>query len=485
MNREHSFKRRLNLFDSTAIVIGSMVGSGIFIVSSDIARKVGSPGWLMMVWIIAGFMTIFAALSYGELAGMFPKAGGQYVYLREAYNPLTGFLYGWTLFMVIQTGTIAAVAMAFAKFMGVLVPWVSENIIWFKRGFFEIGPVQLVAIGSIIVLTWINTRGIQEGKKVQNAFTTGKVLLIVLFIIIGLIFASNSTAIHLNRQIFWTPVSAGEGGQEIPIGGFALVAAIGMAMVGSLFSSDAWNNITFTAGEVINPKKNIPLSLFLGTVIVTILYLLGNLVYITTLPIRGDPAGADVFSRGIQYALNDRLATAAISGIFGNYAVLIMAALVVISTFGCNNGLILSGARVYYAMSSDKIFFRKAGELNEKGVPATGLIIQGVWASFLCLSGTYSQLLDYVIFAVLIFYTLTILGVFILRKKRPETERPYRAFGYPVIPSIYIVSAMMVMIILLIYKPGYTWPGLIIVLLGIPVYFFWKKHKERIIIIEQ
>ncbi len=485
MNEEHGFKRRLTLFDSTAIVVGSMVGSGIFIVSSDIARKVGCPGWLMVVWIISGLMTIFAALSYGELAGMYPKAGGQYVYLKEAYNPLTGFLYGWTMFLVIQTGTIAAVAMAFAKFGGVLVPWVSENIIWFQEGLFKFGPVQLVAIGSIAVLTWINMQGIQQGKKVQNAFTSGKVLLLVLFIITGLIFAANSTAIHENRQIFWNPVSAGESGQEIPIVGFTLIAAIGMAMVGGLFSSDAWNNITFTAGEVINPRKNIPLSLFLGTLIVTVLYLLGNLVYIATLPVRGDPAGADVFSRGMQFALNDRLATASMSGIFGNYAVLIMAALVVISTFGCNNGLILSGARIYYAMAIDKIFFKKAGILNEKGVPAIGLIIQGIWASLLCLSGTYSQLLDYVIFAVLIFYVLTIIGLFLLRKYKPDIERPYKAFGYPVIPLVYIILAVMVMSILLIFKPNYTWPGLIIVLLGIPVYFLWRKKEENIVIDDQ
>lgn len=476
MNEEHGFKRSLNLFDSTAIVVGSMVGSGIFIVSSDIARGVGSPGWLMMVWIIAGFMTIMAALSYGELAGMFPKAGGQYVYLREAYNPLTGFLYGWTLFLVIQTGTIAAVAMAFAKFSGLLVPWVSENIVWYQEGVFKFGPVQLVAIGSIAFLTWINTRGIQEGKKVQNAFTSGKFILLILFIIIGLSFASNSTAIQSNMKIFWSPETEGAGGQHISLAGMALIAAIGMAMVGSLFSSDAWNNITFTAGEVINPKKNIPLSLFLGTLIVTILYLLANVVYIIALPVRGDPAGADVIARGMQYALNDRLATASISGVFGNSAVLIMAAFIVISTFGCNNGLILSGARVYYAMAADRIFFKKVGTLNEKGVPATGLIIQGIWASLLCLSGTYGQLLDYVIFAVLIFYALTIFGLFRLRKYRPEIERPYKAFGYPVIPLIYIILATIVMVILLFYKPEYTWPGLIIVLLGIPVYFLWRRE---------
>ena len=475
MNEEHAFQRRLTLFDSTAIVVGSMIGSGIFIVSADIARMVGSPGWLMIVWVITGFMTIFAALSYGELAGMFPKAGGQYVYLKEAYNPLTGFLYGWTLFLVIQTGTIAAVGMAFAKFAGVLVPWVSENIVWFRAGFFKFGPVQLVAIGSIAFLTWVNTRGIQQGKKVQNAFTSGKFILLVLFIIIGLGFASNFSTIHLNNLVFWNPEKEGAGGQDIPLAGLALVAALGMAMVGSLFSSDAWNNITFTAGEVINPRKNIPLSLLLGTLIVTILYLLANVVYITVLPVRGSPAGTDIVARGMQYALNDRLGTASISGLFGNYAVLIMAAFIVISTFGCNNGLILAGARVYYAMASDKIFFKKVGTLNKKGVPATGLVIQGFWAGLLCLSGTYGQLLDYVVFAVLIFYVLTIFGLFRLRKNRPDIERPYKAFGYPVIPLIYIILAMTVMIILFFYKPEYTWPGLIIVILGIPVYYLWKK----------
>ena len=476
MKEENAFQRRLNLFDSTAIVVGSMIGSGIFIVSADIARMVGSPGWLMMVWIITGFMTIFAALSYGELAGMFPKAGGQYVYLKEAYNPLTGFLYGWTLFLVIQTGTIAAVGMAFAKFAGVLIPWISENIVWFKAGFFKFGPVQLVAIGSIAFLTWINTKGIKEGKKVQNIFTSGKFILLILFIVIGLGLASNFSAISINKLVFWNPEQEGAGGMDMPLAGMALVAAIGMAMVGSLFSSDAWNNITFTAGEVINPKKNIPLSLFLGTLVVTILYLLANIVYITVLPVRGAPEGADIATRGMQYALNDRLGTAAISGIFGNYAVLIMAAFIVISTFGCNNGLILAGARVYYAMAADGIFFKKVGIPNKKGVPATGLVIQGIWAGLLCLSGTYGQLLDYVVFAVLIFYVLTIFGLFRLRKNRPELERPYKAFGYPIIPLIYIVLALIVLTILFIYKPEYTWPGLIIVILGIPVYFLWKKN---------
>ncbi len=497
MTTEHTFKKSLNLFDSTAIVAGSMIGSGIFIVSADIARVVGSPGLLMVVWIITGFLTLFAALSYGELAAMFPKAGGQYVYLKEAYNPLTGFLYGWTLFMVIQTGTIAAVGMAFAKFFGVLVPWVSESVVWFSLkfvhfgpldlgfftmnafdlGFVKFGPVQIVAILSIVFLTWLNTKGIREGKSVQNAFTSGKAILLLAFIIIGLAFAANSNAIHLNTKIFWEPMQTKDG-LVVPLSGFAIIAAIGMAMVGSLFSSDAWNNITFTAGEVINPKKNIPLSLFFGTLIVTIMYLLANIVYITVLPLRGDPAGVSETARGMQFALNDRLGTAVMSGLFGNSAVIIMAIFIVISTFGCNNGLILAGARVYYAMSKDGLFIKKAGELNSKSVPARGLIYQCIWASLLCLSGTYGQLLDYVVFAVLIFYVLTIFGIFLLRKSCPDAERPYKAFGYPVIPVIYILVAILIMVILLIYKPYYTWPGLFIVIMGIPVYFLWKKRLK-------
>ncbi len=478
MSTHSTFKKNLTLFDSTAIVVGSMIGSGIFIVSADIARQVGSPGWLMMVWIITGVMTLFAALSYGELAGMFPQAGGQYIYLKEAYNPLMAFLYGWTMFMVIQTGTIAAVGMAFAKFFGVLVPAISESVIWYDFGYVKFGPVQIVAILSIVILTWINSRGISEGKKVQNAFTSGKVLLLLLFIIIGLGFAMNKNAIHLNSKILWDTQTLFNG-KPIPLSGFALIAAVGMAMVGSLFSSDAWNNITFTAGEVINPKKNIPYSLALGTFTVTIMYLLANIVYLTVLQLRGDPVGTDVASRGIQFALNDRLGTAAISGIFGNSAMILMAGLIVISTFGCNNGLILAGARVYYAMSHDGMFFRRVGDLNSKGVPANGLVIQCVWASLLCLSGTYSNLLDYVVFSVLIFYVLTIFGIFVLRKRNPEIERPYKAFGYPVVPAIYILSALLIMGILLAYKPVYSWRGLAIVLIGIPVYFLWIKRKLR------
>lgn len=475
---QHSFKKSLNLMDSTFIVIGSMIGSGIFIVSSDMARSIGSPGWLMLVWILTGVLTISAALSYGELAAMMPNAGGQYIYLREAYNPLCGFLYGWTLFLVIQTGTIAAVAVAFSKFTGVIIPFFSENNVWLNLGFIKFNTVQILAIFSIIVLTAINIKGVKAGKIVQNIFTSTKLLALFGLIIVGLFFAKSTNAWQINSAIFWDTASSSSTG-VFPIAGLALVAALGASMVGSLFSSDAWNNITFTAGEVINPKRNIPLSLFIGTVVVTIIYLLANLVYINVLPLRGDPNGADVIHRGIQFATNDRVATAAMSVIFGEAAAMIMAVFIMISTFGCNNGLILAGARVYYAMSNDKLFFKKVGTLNANGVPSYALVIQGIWASLLCLSGTYSNLLDYVIFSVLIFYVMTIIGIFILRKRRPDAERPYKAIGYPVVPIFYIIAATIIMIILLIYKPNYTWPGLIIVLLGIPVYYIWNRINRK------
>jgi basic amino acid/polyamine antiporter, APA family len=451
-----------------------MIGSGIFIVSADMSRILGSPGWLLIAWIITGMLTLAAALSYGELASMMPKAGGQYVYLREAYNPLCGFLYGWTLFLVIQTGTIAAVGMAFAKFMGVLFPWFSEQHILINLGSFSFNSVQFLAIVSIAVLSLNNMRGINSGKWVQNIFTFLKIVVLIGFVVLGLLMARNQEAIAINQTDFWHPVST----TGNSLAGWALIAAFGTAMVGSLFSADAWNNITFTAGEVINPKKNIPLSLFLGTGLVIGLYILANFVYLQTLPLRGNPEGASVFARGIQYATNDRLGTAAMSGLLGESAAMFMAIFIIISTFGCNNGLILSGARVYYAMARDGLFFRRVGELNNKDVPANGLLIQGVWASLLCLTGRYGDLLNYVIFAVLIFYSLTIAGIFILRIKRPDTERPYKAFGYPIVPALYIITALLIMIILLIYKPDYTWPGLIIVLLGIPVFYAWKNIEK-------
>ncbi len=481
--QQHEFKQSLGLFDSTMIVIGSMIGSGIFIVSADIARTVGSPGMLLVVWLITGFITLTAALSYGELAGMMPHAGGQYVYLREAYNPLIGFLYGWTVFTVIQTGTIAAVGVAFAKFTAVLFPWFSEQHILITLLGFKISAAQILAIVSIIILTAINLTGIKEGKIVQNIFTFAKTLALIAVIILGIFIARNSEAISANFSNFWNANwTTAKDGKIISVEslmGWKLIAAIGVAMVGSLFSSDAWNNITFTAGEVINPKKNIPLSLAIGTGIVTLLYILANIAYIVVLPLIGNPEATNVIGRGIQFATSDRVATATIAVIYGETAAVGMAILIMISTFGCNNGLILSGARVYYAMAKDKLFFKKAGELNSHSVPAWALIVQAVWASLLCLSGSYGDLLDYVIFAVLIFYILTVGGIFILRRKQPDVERPYKAFGYPIIPAIYIALATLICAILLIYKPAFTWPGLGIVATGIPVYFIWKWFTKN------
>ncbi len=456
-----------------------MIGSGIFIVSADMSRTLGSPGWLLIAWLITGFMTIMAALSFGELASMMPKAGGTYVYLREAYNPLIGFLYGWTLFLVIQTGTIAAVAMAFGKFFGVIIPWISETNILLDLGLVRISSVHVIAIGSLALLTWINSRGIKTGKRVQNTFTFTKVVILILLLLAGFFFAG-SEGFRANSEYFWQAATLDKAtGLVTTLSGGMLVAALGMAMVGSLFTCDAWSNITFASGEVINPKRTLPASLFWGTLIAFLLFFLSNIVYIKVLPLRGLPGGADVIERGMAFATNDRLGTAAISSIFGDYAALIMAVLIVISTFGCNNGLILSGARVYYAMAVDRLFFRKVGELNRKAVPGPGLWVQFIWASVLCLSGSYSQLLDYVVFAVLIFYVLTIMAIFVLRFKRPDAERPYKAFGYPVIPAVYVLLAVIIMIILLIYKPAFTWPGLVIVIIGIPVYYIWRRLNKQ------
>lgn len=473
------FKHGLGLLDSTMLVIGSMIGSGIFIVSADIARTVGSPGLLLLVWLITGLITVTGALSYGELAGMMPHAGGQYVYLREAYNPLVGFLYGWTSFLVIQTGTIAAVAVAFARFTAVLVPSLGEQNILLEIGKFHVSAAQLFAILSIAVLTYVNSRGLREGKFVQNVFTIAKTAALIGLILLGILIGRNAQAIDANLAHFWdatwTKVSNGQIVSVESLSGLMILAAIGASMVGSLFSSDAWNNITFTAGEVINPKRNIPLSLALGTGIVTLLYLLANVAYILVLPVQGLPDVADVLGRGIQFASSDRVATAAVTMVLGEPAAVIMAILIMVSTFGCNNGLILAGARVYYAMAKDGVFFRKVGELSDRSVPTTALVIQGIWASLLCLSGTYGDLLDYVIFAVLVFYILTVIGIFILRKKRPDADRPYKAFGYPLLPALYVLCASAIAVDLLIFKTEYSGSGLLIVLLGIPVFYIWKK----------
>ncbi len=475
------FKHGLSLLDSTMIVIGSMIGSGIFIVSADIARTVGSPGLLLLVWLITGLITVLGALSYGELAGMMPHAGGQYVYLREAYNPLVGFLYGWTLFLVIQTGTIAAVAVAFARFTAVLIPSLGEQNTLIQIAGFRISAAQVVAILSVAILTFVNTRGLREGKIVQNTFTIAKTAALIGLILLGIIVGQNAQAIDANLAHFWdatwTQVSEGKIVSVESLSGLMIFAAIGAAMVGSLFSSDAWNNITFTAGEVINPKRDIPLSLALGTGVVTLLYILANVAYIVVLPVIGSPEATTVMGQGIQFASSDRVATAAVTVVFGESAAVIMAILIMISTFGCNNGLILAGARVYYAMAKDGVFFKNVGLLNERSVPATALVIQGIWASLLCLSGTYSDLLNYVIFSVLVFYILTVIGIFILRRKRPEAERPYKAFGYPILPAFYVLCASAIAIDLLIYKTEYSGSGLIIVLVGIPVFYLWKKFS--------
>jgi len=499
------FIRGLGLLDSTMIVAGSMIGSGIFIVSADIARQVGSAGWLILVWIVTGLLTVAAALSYGELAGMMPHAGGQYVYLREAYSPMWGFLYGWTIFLVIQTGTIAAVAVAFARFLGVLVPgisptaWVIPPIDLSKNYAFSLSTQQFVGILSLVLLTYLNTRGIRLGKIIQNVFTSAKTLSLAALIVIGVVIGRQAAAISANFGDFWTPRGVAEIRPDFSFvpavtaadGLYGLLIAFCVAQVGSLFASDAWNNITFTAGEVKNPRRNIPLSLVLGTGLVITLYVLANVAYLSMLPMDQ-----------MQHPPDDRIATAALGVLYGGAGAVIMAVAIVISTFGCNNGLILAGARVYYAMGKDGLFFRATSRLNRSHVPAVGLTLQCVWASLLVLPRTrlrdgagailtdpatgaplygnlYGNLLDYVIFSVLIFYVLTIAGLFVLRRKRPDAERPYRAFGYPLVPIIYIAAALGIMAVLILYRTQTTWPGLVIVLTGIPVYFVWKRVAKK------
>ena len=499
---EKHFLRSLSLLDSTMLVAGSMIGSGIFIVSADIARQVGSAGWLLAAWLVTGAFTVSAALSYGELAAMMPRAGGQYVYLREAYSPLWGFLYGWTLFLVIQTGTIAAVAVAFARYFGVLAPaisptaWLVPPVNLSANYAVSLSTQQFAAILIIVLLTFINTRGIQIGKLIQNVFTSAKMLSLLALILIGLLFARNADVVKANFSDFWTlrgvtpikPDLSSISTVSATAGAFGLFIAFCVAQVGSLFSSDAWNNITFTAGEVKEPRRNIPLSLAAGTGLVTILYLLANVAYLCLLPLDK-----------IQNAPDDRVATAAMETVFSGAGPLIMAVAIMISTFGCNNGLILAGARVYYAMARDGLFFKATGKLNDRSVPAVGLVLQCLWTCLLVLPRTrlrddagaprldpltgaeqygnlYSNLLDYVVFAVLIFYALTIFGLFILRRKRPDAERPYRAFGYPVIPALYIVVASAILLVLLLYKTQTSWPGLLIVLAGVPIYFLWSRR---------
>ena len=460
---ETNFKPVLTLWDATMVVAGSMIGSGIFIVSADIVRNVGSAGWLIGVWAITGFMTIIAAVSYGELSGMFPKAGGQYVYLKEAYNPLVSFLYGWSFFAVIQTATIAAVGVAFARFSAYIFPWMSEGHMLADFGLFDVSAAQLSAIILIIFLTWVNTRGIREGKFIQTTFTISKLLALFGLMLCGFLFVNDSFWSENWQTGFNAMQNVGLSRQPsgwTEIGGVTLLGAIAAAMTGSLFSSDAWNNVTFIAGEIKNPQRNIGLSLFLGTLMVSVLYMLTNMMYLHVLPLNE-----------IAFPQSDRLAVSAANQIFGNPGMQLIAVLIMISTFGCNNGLVLAGARVYYTMARDRLFFRQAGELNENAVPGWALWAQCMVASLLCLSGEYGNLLDMISFVVVIFYTLTIAGIFILRKKRPDAPRPYKAYGYPILPLLYVIMGVSFCTLLIIYKPTFTWPGLIITLIGIPIYF--------------
>ena len=466
MSEQNEFKPSLGLLDATMVVAGSMIGSGIFIVGADITRNVGSAGWGIAVWLITGIMTIIAATSYGELSAMYPRAGGQYVYLKEAYNPLVGFLYGWSFFAVIQTGTIAAVGVAFAKFAGYFFPALNmqEQNILFTLGSVKVYPAQLVSIAVVVLLTQINTRGVKEGKIIQTTFTVSKLLALFGLILCGFLFVDQSHwtenwATGMNSQ---KALIADDGSITWEaIGGITLLGAIAASMVGSIFSSDSWNNVTFIAGEIKNPKRNIGLSLFLGTLIVTIIYIAANLMYLNVLPMTQ-----------IAKPEEDRLAVAAASVIFGSAGRAIIAVLIMVSTFGCINGLVMAGARVYYTMAQDGLFFKQAATLNKNAVPQWALWSQAVVAALLCLSGRYGELLDMVSFVVVIFYVLTIIGIFILRKKKPEMERPYKAFGYPVLPLIYVLMGMSFCILLVMFKPEYTWPGLIITLLGVPLYFF-------------
>lgn len=458
-------KRELGLLDGTMLVVGSMIGSGIFIVSADIARQVGSTVWLLIIWLLSGFITIIAAVSYGELSAMFPKAGGQYVYLKEAYNKLIAFLYGWSFFGVIQTGTIAAVGVAFSKFAAYLVPAVSDENILYEIGSFKLNAAQLVSIFTIILLTYINSRGVKNGKMLQTVLTIIKIASLVGLILFGLTLGAKAEIWNANWTSVWeTKKFVADSNTWLPISGTALITGISAAMVGSLFSSDAWNGVTFIAGEIKKPERNVGLSLFLGTFIVTIIYVLANMMYVAVIPLEE-----------IATAKSDRVAVVAANYIFGNIGTLIIAIMIMISTFACNNGLIMAGARVYYTMAKDGLFFKKAANLNTCCVPAWALWAQCIWASALCLTGKYGDLLDFVVIIVLIFYILTIYGIFILRKKQPDIERPYKAFGYPFLPMFYIIIASAISISLLLTKFSTCGWGVLIMLAGIPVYYLTQK----------
>jgi basic amino acid/polyamine antiporter, APA family len=484
-SERQEFVRALTLTDATMLVAGSMIGSGIFIVSADIGRTVGSPFWLLVVWLLTAVITVLGALAYGELAAMFPDAGGQYIFLRESLGPLPGFLYGWTLFLVIQTGTIAAVAVAVGKFLGVLLPAIGPA----RYGTFPhadiclavlgcrtpddamqlgLSPQRVVAIATVWILTWVNLRGVREGKLVQTSVTAVKTAALALLVIIGLTVGRHAEAIAAN----FGP------GHFVGVTALApaFVLAFGAALVGSLFSADAWNNVTFAAAEVQNPRRNLPLALLFGTGGVTLLYVLANVAYLCMLPFAGDPHGATVWARGIQYATEDRVGTAAMETIFGGAGAVVMAVAILISSFGCVNGLVLAGARVLYAMARDGLFFQRTGVLTARQVPGAALIVQAIWTSLLCLSGTYGQLLNYVIFAVLVFYVLTTIGLFVLRRTKPDADRPYHAVGYPVLPGLYILLAASVSIVLLVAEKtrAQSVAGLVLVLIGVPVFYAWR-----------
>jgi APA family basic amino acid/polyamine antiporter len=497
-HQDKELVKGLGLTSATMLVMGSMIGSGIFIVSAEISREVNSPALLIGAWLITGFLTIVGALTYGELAAMMPRAGGQYVYLRESLGPLWGFLYGWTLFLVIQTGTIAAVGVAFGKFLGIFWPTISSShwiVHLWKVPTFTIGPMKiggmdvglntqnLVAILVVVALSVINIFGVKTGALIQNIFTTAKVSALLGLVLFGIFLGRNAQAIAANFGAnFWK--NAGLGAlHDVGGGGVTVLVStltvLAIAQVGSLFSADAWNNVTFTAGEVKDPSRNLPLSLALGTGVVITLYTACNFIYLTALPLVGSPTGGTLLERGIQYAREDRVATAVMTQMFGAAGGALMAVAIMISGFGCCNGLILSGARVYYAMAKDGLFFRSVAKLHPRyKTPAVSLMVQMIWTCVLCISGSYGQLLDYIIFAVLVFYVLTIVGLFVLRRTHPEAERPYKAVGYPILPIIYIVMALFIDIVLLRYKPQFTWPGLFIVLLGIPVYYIWRPRAQ-------
>lgn len=453
------FRRSLSLLDGTMLVAGSMIGSGIFIVSADIVRTTGSAGYLLLVWLISGLMTVIGALSYGELSAMFPRAGGMYVYLREAWGRLPAFLYGWSFFAVIQTGSIAAVGVAFAKFAAYLFPVLGEHNVLLVAGPLRLTAAQLVSLAVVLLLTFVNSRGVNYGKWIQTGFTLAKIVSVIALVAFGLLLGARAEVWNANWAQAWERPAA-DGVM------LALLPAIAVSMVGALFSSDSWHSAASVADEMRNPRRNVGLSLFLGTVVVCSLYVLANLMYLAVLPLSG-----------IAHAEADRVGVAAAQAAFGPLGTGLIAVLIMVSTFGCVNGLIMAGARVYYSMAVDGLFLRRAGTLNAQAVPGWALWLQALWAGVLCLSGRYGDLLDYVIFATLIFYVLTIAGLFRLRRTRPDIERPYRAFGYPLLPALYIVLATGVGLGLLVWKPAYTWPGLIIVLFGVPIFYAVNRRR--------